>query len=132
MARFVLKLPKELKREAEAWAEKQNVSLNQFIVGAVAEKVGLLKQNPDDPRFPKITYRHGASGIPSPLIRGTGVRVQTIVIAAQQWGMDVDQIAEEYDLDLDSINQALDFYQIHQEEIDRAVSSEKELADRQA
>ena len=132
MARFVLKLPKNLKREAEAWAEKQNVSLNQFIVGAVAEKVGILKQRLDDPRFPKITYGRGASGIPSPLIRGMGVRVQTIVTAAQTCGMAPDQIAEEYDLDLETINQALAFYQAHQAEIDRAISAEQELAARHA
>ena len=130
MAKFILKLPKKLKREAEVWAEKQNVSLNQFIVGAVAEKVGTLKQSLDDPRFPKITYRRGASGTPSPLIRGTGVRVQTVVTAAQQWGMDVDQIAEEYDLDLESTHQALAFYQAHQAEIERVIAAEKERADR--
>ena len=130
MAKVVLKLPKKLKREAEAWSEKQNMSLNQFIVEAVTEKVGNLKQSLDDPRFPKITYRRGASGTPSPLIRGTGVRVQTVVTAAQQWGMDVDQIAEEYDLDLESIHQAMDFYQAHRSEIDRAISAEKEMADR--
>ena len=128
MARYPLKLPLNLKKEAEDWAEKQKVSLNQFIMWAVAEKVGTLKQSLDDPKFPKITYRRGASGIPSPLIRGTGVRVQTVVTAAQQWGMDVDQKCEEYDLDLESIHQAMDFYQAHQAEIDRAIYAEKELA----
>ena len=95
---------------------------------AVAEKVGSLKQNLDDPDFPHITYRRGAAGIPVPVIRGTGLRVQTIVIAAQQWGMEAGKIAEEYDLNLESINQALDFYQVHQKEIDRAISAESELA----
>lgn len=132
MARYPLNLPLNLKKEAEGWAKKQKVSLNQFIMWAVAEKVGTLKQSLDDPNFPKITYRRGAAGIPSPLIRGTGLRVQTIVTAAQQWGMDVDQIAGEYDLDLESINQALDFYQAHQTEIDRAISADMELAARHA
>ncbi len=99
---------------------------------AVAEKVGSLKQNLDDQDFPKITYRRGAAGIPVPAIRGTGLRVQTIVIAAQQWGMEAEQIAEEYDLNLESINQALDFYQAHRKEIDRAISAESELAARHA
>lgn len=130
MDRFVLKLPKKLKREVEVWSKKRSISLNQFIVDAVAEKVGSLKQNLDDPKFPKITYRRGASGVPTPLIRGSGVRVQTIVTAARQWGMDADQIAEEYDLDLESINQALAFHQAHQVEIERAISAEKERVDR--
>lgn len=130
MAKVVLKLPIKLKREAEAWSEKRSISLNQFIVEAVTEKVGTLKQSLDGHRFPKITYGRGAAGILSPLISGTGVRVQTIVTAAQQWGMDVDQIAEEYNLDLETIQQALAFYQAHQAEIERAISAEKELADR--
>ncbi|RLD08797.1 MAG: hypothetical protein DRI65_01190 [Chloroflexota bacterium] len=128
MNRYSLSLPLNLKKEAEDWAKKQNVSLNKFIMWAVAEKVGSLKQNLDDPDFPHITYRRGAAGIPVPVIRGTGLRVQTIVIAAQQWGMEAGKIAEEYDLNLESINQALDFYQVHQKEIDRAISAESELA----
>jgi len=98
MNRYSLSLPLNLKKEAEDWAKKQNVSLNKFIMWAVAEKVGSLKQNLDDPDFPHITYRRGAAGIPVPVIRGTGLRVQTIVIAAQQWGMEAGKIAEEYDL----------------------------------
>ena len=132
MNRYSLSLPLNLKKEAEDWAKKQNVSLNKFIMWAVAEKVGSLKQNLDDQDFPKITYRRGAAGIPVPAIRGTGLRVQTIVIAAQQWGMEAEQIAEEYDLNLESINQALDFYQAHRKEIDRAISAESELAARHA
>ena len=132
MNRYSLSLPLNLKKEAEDWAKKQNVSLNKFIMWAVAEKVGSLKQNLDDQDFPKITYRRGAAGIPVPVIRGTGLRVQTIVIAAQKWGMEAEQIAEEYDLNLESIKQALDFYQAHRKEIDWAISAESELAARYA
>lgn len=127
MARYPLNLPRELKKEAEVWAAKQKVSLNQFIMWAVAEKVGMLKQDLDDVQFPKITYRRGAAGIPTPTIRGTGLRVQTIVVAKQSWEMTEDQIATEYDLPKASVRQALDFYQFHQEEIDRAIAAEKEL-----
>ena len=89
MARYPLNLPRELKKEAEVWAAKQKFSLNQFIMWAVAEKVGMLKQDLDDVQFPKITYRRGAAGIPTPTIRGTGLRVQTIVVAKQSWEMTV-------------------------------------------
>lgn len=132
MARYPLKLPLNLKKEAEAWAEKQKVSLNQFIMWAVAEKVGSLKQRLDDPDFPNISYRRGAAGIPTPVILGTGIRVQTVVNANQQWEMDADQIASEYDLDQKSVNQALDFYQAHQEEIDRDIAAESRLEARHA
>ena len=132
MSRYPLHLPLNLKKEAESWAEKQKVSLNQFIMWAVAEKVGALKQRLDDPDFPIISYRRGAAGIPTPVILGTGVRVQTVVNANQQWEMDADQIASEYDLDQKSVNQALDFYQAHREEIDRDIAAENRLEARHA
>jgi len=127
MARYPLNLPIDLKKEAEAWADKQKISLNQFIMWAVAEKVGALKQNLDDPEFPKVTYRRGAAGIPTPVIRGTNIRVQTIVVARDAWEMTVEQIASEYDLGKHDVRQALGFYQAHREEIDRAINAEGEL-----
>ena len=77
MARYPLNLPARLKHEAERWAANQGVSLNQFILWAVAEKVGALKQELDAPAFPHVTYRRGAAGQPNPVLRGIGVRVQT-------------------------------------------------------
>lgn len=127
MSRYPLNLPVDLKKEAADFADKQRVSLNQFIMWAVAEKVGTLKQNLDDPAFPKITYRRGAADIPTPVIRGTGIRVQTIVIASQTWELTIEQIATEYDISKTSVRQALEFYQSHQEEIDRAIAAEVEL-----
>ena len=93
MARYPLNLPRDLKRDAEELAKKQGVSLNQFILWSVAEKVGELSQGLDDPNFPEVTYRRGAAGKPSPILRGTGIRVQTIAIAAEVWGMSRDEIA---------------------------------------
>ena len=83
-------------REAEQWSADQGVSLNQFILWSVAEKVGALKQNLDDPAFPRVTYRRGASGNPAPVLRGTGIRIQTVAVAAHQWDLRPDQIATEY------------------------------------
>ncbi len=64
MARYPLSLPTQLKHEAETLAAQQGVSLNQFILWAVAEKVGALGQKLDDPAFPQITYRRGELGHP--------------------------------------------------------------------
>lgn len=72
MARYALNLPAQLKQDAEKWA--------------VAEKVGALSQQLDDPEFPQIDYRRGSSGVPQAMIRGTGVRVQTVVTAALAFG----------------------------------------------
>ncbi len=125
MARYPLNLPTQLKQEAEEYAASQGISLNQFILWAVAEKVGRLGQGLDDPAFPHITYRRGAAGNPTPVVRGTGIRVQTIVVAARQWGMSPAQIAAEYGLTEAQVNQALDFYAAHRVELDAGIAAEK-------
>jgi uncharacterized protein (DUF433 family) len=124
MARYPLNLPIDLKREAEEWAEAQGVSLNQFIMWAVAEKVGSLRQDLNDPNFPRIVYRRGAAGVPAPEVTGTGIRVQTIVVAADRWGMTPEEIAGEYDLTASQVEEALAFYAAHRAEIDRAIDGE--------
>jgi uncharacterized protein (DUF433 family) len=116
--RIVVKLPLELKKEAEALAKQQGVSLNQFILWSVAEKVSALKAGLDDPEFPGITYRRGPSGIPVPVLRGTGIRVQTIVISNRQWNETPAEIAAQYDLPESLVTEALRFYQAHPAEID--------------
>ncbi len=127
MARYPLNLPPQLKQEAERWAAQQGVSLNQFILWAVAEKVGALGQQLDDPAFPHITYRRGASGQPTPILRGTGLRVQTVIIAAQQWGLSITEIAAEYDLSETQVKEARAFYEAHQAEIDQTIAVEEQL-----
>lgn len=124
MARYALNLPAQLKAEAEAWAAKQGTSLNQFILWAVAEKVGALHQSLDDPAFPHITYRRGASGPPVAVLRGTGLRVQTVVVAAQAWCLSPVQIAAEYDLTEAQVQEALAFYEAHRQELDAAMAAE--------
>ena len=118
MTRYALNLPVKLKQEAEELAASQGVSLNQFILWAVADKVGALHQNLDDPDFPHVTYRRGASGSPVPVVRGTGIRVQTIVVAHEDWKMTPAQIAADYGLDVMKVNQALAFCRKHRAEID--------------
>ncbi len=125
MARYPLNLPTQLKQESEKWAAAQGVSLNQFVMWAVAEKVGMLNASQDDPRYPHITYRRGAAGTPAPVVRGAGVRVATLVIAAQSWGLSVQELAQEYDLSLAQVQDALDFYQAHQAEIDLLIELEQ-------
>ena len=128
MARYPLNLPEQLKQEAEEWAARQGVSLNQFIMWSVAEKVAALRQGLDDPRFPQITHRRGAAGWPQPVLRGTGIRVQTIAMASTVWAMDPDRIADEYDLSLTQVQEALDFYHAHQAEMDAFIRIEEDLA----
>ena len=65
MARYALNLPSELKSDAEQLAAHQGVSLNQFILWSVAEKVGALKQKGDDPQGNRIKSCHYLSIIDS-------------------------------------------------------------------
>jgi uncharacterized protein (DUF433 family) len=125
MTRYALNLPNELKRDAERLAKQQGVSLNQFILWSVAEKVGGLLQGLDDPNFPGVTYRRGASGSLSPVLRGTGIRVQTIVIASEN--NTPAEIAEDYDLPQTQVQEALGFYEAHRVEIDAHIQAEAAL-----
>jgi uncharacterized protein (DUF433 family) len=127
MGRYALSLPAQLKHDAEKWASRQGVSLNQFILWAVAEKVGALNQQLDEPAFPRITYRHGASGDPVPVLRGTGIRVQTIVVAAKHWEMKPPQIAAYYGISEAQVDEALAFYAVHSQEIDSSIAMEETL-----
>ncbi|GAP06014.1 HicB family [Anaerolinea thermolimosa] len=49
-------LPLELKKEAEAFAKQQGISLNQFILWSVVKKVSAFKASLDDPEFPGIMH----------------------------------------------------------------------------
>jgi uncharacterized protein (DUF433 family) len=125
MARYPLNLPVRLKQEAEQWAAEQGISLNQFILWSVAEKIGALKQHLDDPAFPRVTYRRGPAGQPVPSLRGTGIRIQTLVVMAEQWGMSPDEIASEYGLTSAQVQEALTFAEAHRTEIDAALAAER-------
>lgn len=125
MPRYPLNLPSDLRQEAARLAERQGISLNQFILWSVAEKVGELRRSLDDPSFPGITYRCGGSGQPTPVVRGTGIRVQTIVIAAQQWALPAAQIATEFGLNERQVEECLAFYAAHRAEIDASIRAEE-------
>ncbi|HEV2853577.1 MAG TPA: DUF433 domain-containing protein [Thermoanaerobaculia bacterium] len=122
MAQTALNLPPQLKEDAERLASRQGISLDQFIVWAVAEKVGGLKQGLDDPRFPGITYRRGAAGWPEPVIRGTGLHVRTLVVEHHVWNLSVSDIADNHDLTEEQILEALAFFEAHRSEIEAAIA----------
>ena len=127
MSRYALNLPARLKQEAEDLARRQGVSLNQFILWAVAEKVGALSQSLDDPNFPGITHKRGAAGEIVSVLRGTSMRVQTLVIACRDWGMTVAEAAADYDLSEIQVREALAYYEAHRAEIDAAIGQESAL-----
>jgi len=126
MTRYALNLPVNLKSEAEELASQQGISLNQFIMWSVSEKVTSLRQAIDDPNFPGITYRRGASGWVTPVIRGTGIRVQTIIME-EKLGLSLEEIASDYGLDKNQIREAQSFYNAHRPEVDANIQIEQEL-----
>ena len=127
MSRYALSLPQQLKQKAEETARQQGVSLKQFILWAVAEKVGALAEGVGDPNFPGIAYRRGAAGQPVPVLQGLGVRVQTIVVAHHDWGMSPAEIAEEYGVPAARVKEALAFYPAHRAEINASIEADSQL-----
>ena len=127
MPRYALNLPQELKQEAERLARQQDVSLNQFLMWSVAEKVASLRSQISDSRFPHIAYRLGAAGSPTPVLLRTNLRVQTVVVAVNNWGYTPEQVAHEFDLTPIEVQQALAFYDLHRVEIDAALQAEASI-----
>jgi uncharacterized protein (DUF433 family) len=78
-------------------------------------------------QFSHVTYCRGASGHLTPIIRGTGIRVQTIVIAVTTWQMSPAEICEEYDLTLEQVQEALAFFEAAPDEIEVSMSFEIQI-----
>jgi uncharacterized protein (DUF433 family) len=127
MSRYPLNLPAQLKQEAERLAQEQGISFNQFVLWAVAEKVGALGQKLDDPAFQQITYRRGASGIPAPVLRGTRIQVATLAVMNRQWEWTAARIADEFGITEPQVSEGLAFYEAHQAEIDASLAAERAL-----
>jgi len=127
MPRYPLSLPQQLKQQAEFIARQQGVSLNQFILWAVAEKVGSLAKGFTDANFPGITYRPGPDGQPIPTLQGTSLRVRTLVVCHHDWGMDPAEIAHDYDLPEVRVREALAFYAAHRSEIESSLTADRQL-----
>jgi uncharacterized protein (DUF433 family) len=128
--RFSLNLPADLKQEAKQAAERQGISLNQFILWSLTEKVTALRSKLDDPNYPAITYRLDTDNQPVPVVRGRGIRVQTIVITHHHWHESEADIAREYDLPLPAVKEALAFYQAHKSLVDALIAENDALESR--
>lgn len=84
----------------------------------------------DDPAFPGIAYRRGTAGVPQPVLRGSGLRVQTVVVAARAWGLSPDEIASQFALSQRQVEECLRFYESHRAEIDAHIAAEETLDQR--
>ena len=127
MARYPLNLPVQLKVTAEQYATQQGVSLNQFILWAVSEKVGELKQQLDDPAFPHVTYRRGASGQPTPCRarrRHPGADARR---GGPKMGLGTGAVIRRIRRREPQVREALAFYETHRQEIEAGIAAERSL-----
>ncbi|WP_050765765.1 DUF433 domain-containing protein [Synechococcus sp. PCC 7335] len=107
---------------------KERWQLVQQLLGSIQqETIGSGLSLEHEQAFPQIQYRVGTSGQASASIKGTGIRIQTMVIAKADWGWDVSKIADEYNLSTAQVAEALSFYEAHKAEIDDAIASEAAL-----
>lgn len=128
MAQHPFSLPTQLEKEASMLAKQQGVSLNQFILWSVSDKVSALRQSLDDPDFPQITYRRETNGYPTPVLRGRGIRVQAIVGYIKGWGMSPEEVADSFDLPVSAVKEAMIFYEAHRFEINAAIEADRQFA----
>lgn len=77
---------------------------------------------------PGITSKPGVRG-GRPCIAGTGIRV-TDIVTAVNLGFRHDEIADDFDLSLDQVNAALDFYERHRTAIDADMAVQDENYER--
>ena len=67
-----------------------------------------------------------------PVLSGTGIRVQTIVTAANQWGMSSAEIADQFNIAEAQVKEAQAFYNAHRDEIDSDIQAEAILEPKDA
>lgn len=123
--RYALSLPVDLKQEAEQAAKEQGISLNQFILWSLADKVAQLRNNLAHTAFPSISIIKSASGQLVPVV-SNGVRVQTIVIASLVWKESVQVIAEQYNLPRKIVEEALKYYEANKRYVDMLIEENEQ------
>lgn len=64
-----------------------------------------------------------------PRIAGHRITVDDIVIWHNNLGYSVEKIADDYNLELDTVTAALDYYHVHKEEIDANIKEGKDFAE---
>jgi len=92
----------------------------------LAEKVTSLKSKVDDPNYPDITYKLDTDNQLVPVIKGIGIRVQTIVVAFHTWKETATDIAKQYSLTEKTVKEALAFYDAHKKAVDLLIETNSE------
>ena len=125
MKQYSFNLPLKLQQEAEKYATDQGITLDHLIIWAIAEKIGSLKQNLDDRNFPDIVYSRNQGGQIIPKLRGTNIQVKTLVIAVKNWELTPQQVADEYGISEEQVNNVMKFYEQYYQEIDTSIATDQ-------
>jgi len=99
---------------------------------SLVEKMSTLKIKPGDLNFPDIVYKMNIDGQPVPIIQGTGIRVQTIVIAVDEWKDTPAYVAQQYNLPEGLIKEALAFYSAHKMMVDALIQLDEDAENKRA
>ena len=62
-----------------------------------------------------------------PMIRGTNLRVKTLVVAHKYWELSAEEIADRWPVKVEAVRDALAFYEVYTDVIDQAIAEEKAL-----
>ena len=55
------------------------------------------------------------------------MRVETIVVSHHQWGEPLESLADDYDLPVEAVADALALYEAHRDEIDTLIRINKDI-----
>jgi uncharacterized protein (DUF433 family) len=105
----------------------RNKFINSSNQSILEERDRTSPQDMTQQPYEGIDIHPGSSGILTPVIRGTNIRVQTIAIAHTRWQQSASEIADEYGLTETQVQSALKFYETHQAGIDAAIAGEQEI-----
>jgi uncharacterized protein (DUF433 family) len=87
---------------------------------------GAAMNQPNGSLSAQIVYRKGTAGH-KPVLKGTNLRVQTIVTSVQKWNMTPEEVAADYDLQGAQVLASLNYYTDHRTEIDAVIEDEAAL-----
>ncbi|MEM8501830.1 MAG: DUF433 domain-containing protein [Cyanobacteria bacterium P01_D01_bin.1] len=114
----------ELQAQMLKLSLQERWELVQTLLSSIQHKTAPADTSAVIEAFEHISYRTGFSGDSYPVVKGTRIRVQTIVSASQDWEWTPYQIASEYDLAETQVLEALKFYELHSDKIEAQIAEE--------
>lgn len=82
--------------------------------------VMLLEESLQESEFSFLEYRDSPIGR-QPYMKGSGLAIWEVIMIARSYEMHAERIAKDYPYPVDSVKDAIHFYEAHREEIDQAI-----------